>query len=240
MHMPARIHGDATDSRDYAQTRARVHDYFDRTATSTWERLTSDAPVSRVRQTVRAGRDRMREVLLSGLGADLTGRRVLDAGCGTGTMALELARRGAEVVAIDLSENLIETARTRHAHPRITWAVGDMTNPALGRFDGVVGMDSMIYYTADDLALCLGRLAPRVAGPILFTLAPRSPLLMTMWRVGKMFPRKDRSPIMVPQSAARVASALRTARVPGRLKELERITSGFYISTAFRFDGGAK
>ena len=37
----------------YEQTRARIEDYFDRTATKTWERLTSDAPVSRIRETVR-------------------------------------------------------------------------------------------------------------------------------------------------------------------------------------------
>ena len=33
----------------YVQTRTRVETYFDQTATRTWERLTSDAPVSRVR-----------------------------------------------------------------------------------------------------------------------------------------------------------------------------------------------
>jgi len=41
--------------RDYVATRARVEDYFDRSATKVWERLTSDAPVSGVRATVRAG-----------------------------------------------------------------------------------------------------------------------------------------------------------------------------------------
>ena len=49
---------------EYAATRARVEDYFDRTATRVWERLTSDAPVSRIRQTVREGRDKMRAVML--------------------------------------------------------------------------------------------------------------------------------------------------------------------------------
>ena len=56
---------------DYQATRARVEDYFDRSATKVWERLTSDAPVSRIRQTVREGRDRMRAVMLSRLPADL-------------------------------------------------------------------------------------------------------------------------------------------------------------------------
>ena len=77
---------DSIDDRHdhYGATRARVEDYFDRTATRTWERLTSDAPVSRIRQTVREGRDRMRAPMLSRLPADLTGARVLDAGCGAG------------------------------------------------------------------------------------------------------------------------------------------------------------
>ena len=41
------------------------------------------------------------------------GRRVLDAGCGTGALAVEAARRGAEVVAIDLSPTLVDLARER-------------------------------------------------------------------------------------------------------------------------------
>jgi len=68
----------------YESTRNTVETYFDRTATKTWERLTSDAPVSGIRATVRAGRERMRQLLLSKLPADLRGARVLDAGCGTG------------------------------------------------------------------------------------------------------------------------------------------------------------
>ena len=55
----------------YEATRTRVETYFDKTATRTWEQLTSDAPVSGIRATVRAGRDRMRDVLLSQLPLDL-------------------------------------------------------------------------------------------------------------------------------------------------------------------------
>lgn len=62
---------------DYSATRDRVEDYFDRSATKVWERLTSDAPVSRIRQTVREGRDRMRALMLSRLPEDLRGARVL-------------------------------------------------------------------------------------------------------------------------------------------------------------------
>ena len=100
-------------SVNYEQRRGELEHYFDRTAAATWARLTSDAPVGRIRQTVRAGRDSMRATLLDWLPQDLHGRRLLDAGFGTGALAIEAAKRGAEVVAIDLSPTLVELARDR-------------------------------------------------------------------------------------------------------------------------------
>ena len=45
---------------------------------------------------------------------------------------------------------------------------------------------------------------------------------------------------MIPQTTAGVANALRHAQVQGRLSEVERVKSGFYISNALVFEGGAK
>src|SRR5210317_1436626 len=95
----------------YEATRDRVETYFDTTATRTWERLTSDAPVSGIRATVRAGREQMRDLLIAQLPLDLSGVRLLDAGCGTGALAVELAQRGADVVGIDISPRLIDIAQ---------------------------------------------------------------------------------------------------------------------------------
>ena len=50
---------------NYDQTLSRVETYFDKTALKTWERLTSKAPVSRIRQSVRDGRNLMRNKLIS-------------------------------------------------------------------------------------------------------------------------------------------------------------------------------
>ena len=226
---------------NYAVTRDRVEDYFDRSATKTWERLTSDAPVSGIRATVRAGRDRMRNLMLAQLPEDLRGMRVLDAGCGTGAMAVELATRGAQVVAVDISPKLVGIAKERcprELRGNIEFVAGDMLEATFGAFDTVVAMDSLIYYSAADIAGLLGRMAKRVDGKIIFTLPPRTSLLMAMFRAGKLFPRADRSPQMVPHRAAGVASALRDAGVKGRLREIERVKSGFYISTCLTFDGG--
>ena len=112
----------------YHQRRNEIEHYFDRTAAQAWSRLTSDAPVSGIRATVRAGRDRMRQTLLGFLPSDLRGCRLLDAGCGTGALAVEAARRGADVVAIDLSPTLVKLAQERLPATlgpgRITFAVG--------------------------------------------------------------------------------------------------------------------
>lgn len=176
----------------------------------------------------------MRQVLLGSLPADLTGARVLDAGCGTGALAQELARRGARVVAVDIAPALIEIAQARTPrHLDIRYHAGDLADEGLGQFSHVVAMDSLIYYRSVELAHLLGALRARTSGTIAFTLPPRTPLLMAMWRAGKLFPRRDRSPVMVPQSPARVASALAAEGVPGRLREGKRVTSGFYISTAY-------
>src|SRR4029079_5025419 len=41
------------------------------------------------------------------------GMNVLDVACGSGNLAVEAARRGAEVTGLDLAENLVEAARKR-------------------------------------------------------------------------------------------------------------------------------
>ncbi|MHA7826097.1 MAG: magnesium protoporphyrin IX methyltransferase [Roseovarius sp.] len=219
----------------WSRTRDRVETYFDKTATRTWERLTSDAPVSRIRETVRRGRDEMRARMLSRLPDDLRGARVLDAGCGAGQMAAELAARGADVVAVDISPSLVEIAAARLPEGlpgQVRFLAGDMLSDDLGGFDHVLAMDSLIYYDRHDIAAALDTLGRRTSGNIVFTVAPRTPLLMTMWRVGQMFPRADRSPTMIPHAPAALNKALQRAAVPGRLSALGRVTSGFYISQA--------
>ncbi|MEM6311652.1 MAG: magnesium protoporphyrin IX methyltransferase [Pseudomonadota bacterium] len=216
----------------YSQTRARVEDYFDRSATKTWERLTSDAPVSRIRQTVREGRDGMRALMLSCLPEDLSGRRVLDAGCGAGQMTAELAARGAEVVAIDISPSLVDIARKRMPREylsQVEFTSGDMLSSRLGAFDHVIAMDSLIYYTAADIVDALDGLLARTSGSIVFTVAPRTPLLMAMWYAGKLFPRSDRSPTMIPHALTGLHKA---AHAGIDIRSAGRISRGFYISEA--------
>jgi magnesium-protoporphyrin O-methyltransferase len=221
----------------YDSQRDLLRTYFDRTASATWARLTSDAPVSKIRQTVRAGRTRMHGLILGWLPADMTGLRVLDAGCGTGALAVEAARRGAEVVAVDVAASLVDVARERtpvEIADRITWAAGDMLDPGFGTFDHVIAMDSLIHYRGADIVRTLAQISERTRSSIVFTFAPRTPLLTVMHAAGQLMPRSDRSPAIQP--VTRRALATRISRTRGMdawtLGRSERVKSGFYISNA--------
>ena len=222
----------------YSERRSQIETYFDRTAVQAWARLTSDAPVGRVRASVRAGRDRMRATLLSWLPDDLRGLRVLDAGCGTGALAVEAAHRGAEVLAIDLSPTLVDLARERRPAIRhfgsIDFRSGDMLSAELGHFDYVVGMDSVIHYESGDAVGVLAGLAERTRVGLLFTYVPSNPALEVFRAVGKLFPRGDRSPSVVPVAERWLHGRIDAeARLQGwRRGRTERISSGFYTSQA--------
>ena len=222
----------------YVERRQRLETYFDRTASETWAQLTSTAPVSRIRATVRAGRDQMREILTSWLPQDLHGVRILDAGCGTGALAVIAAHRGADVVAVDVAASLVSVAGERApidpAPGTIEFRVGDMLDPAHGRFDHVVAMDSLIHYPRDEIMNALSALAARTASSIVFTFAPKTPLLTLMHTVGLLFPRADRAPAIEPVSEAFLRKAVATdPRMAGwKIGRTTRVVSGFYTSQA--------
>lgn len=231
------------NSTGYLQRREQIETYFDRTAAKAWERLTSNAPVGRIRATVRAGRDQMRATLLSWLPQDMRGLRLLDAGSGTGALAMEAASRGAEVLAIDLSPTLVKLAAERYEAQgrsgpgRIDFRSGDMLSDELGHFDHVVAMDSLIHYDVPHMVEAMQRLAARTRGSILFTFAPRTPALALMHGVGRLFPRSDRSPSLTPVSEPVLRQGLIQGLGPQGWQEgrTQRIKSGFYTSQAWEW-----
>lgn len=61
---------------------------------------------------------------------DVSGRRVLDAGCGSGYYSAELVKRGATVVAVDGSARMVEIGRQRVGDDApVTWHVADLNEP---------------------------------------------------------------------------------------------------------------
>ena len=92
-------------------------------------------------------------------------RRVLDAGCGTGRVAIELARRGVEVVGVDLDAEMLAVARDKA--PELDWRHGDLAGVDLGDvapFDVVVAAGNvMIFVEAGTEDAVVGNLARHLA-----------------------------------------------------------------------------
>jgi SAM-dependent methyltransferase len=88
---------------------------------------------------------------------------LLDAGCGTGRVAIELVRRGHDVVGADLDPDMIAVARRKAPH--LTWVVADLAALDLGRRFGVVMMagNVLLFSRPQDRAAIVANLARHVA-----------------------------------------------------------------------------
>ncbi|MCA9736227.1 MAG: magnesium protoporphyrin IX methyltransferase [Gemmatimonadota bacterium] len=237
--------GPALSAAVWSERRESVARHFDARA-ATWERLTFGGPVGWIRRSVQEGRTRMRVTLLDGLPQDLSGCSVLDAGCGAGLMAMDLAERGARVVAVDVSSALLrigaEQWDARGRPGRLEFRHGDLLDLGEERFDIVVAMDSLIHYPAAAMLDAVRRLADHTTAEIRFTFAPRTPFLGVMHSVGKLFPRPSRAPGVHPQAARGVRDRLRHALPDWDVDTVGEVRSGFYVSAAARMvrAGGAR
>jgi SAM-dependent methyltransferase len=112
--------------------------------------------------------------------ASYSPRSILDAGCGTGRIAIELARRGFEVVGVDLDADMI--ARARAKAPQMTWIVDDLARMRLGRQFELIAMPGnvMLFCAPADRGLIVANLAGSISpGGLLiagFTIEPDYPL----------------------------------------------------------------
>ena len=98
------------------------------------------------------------------LGLEPRPATVLDAGCGTGRVAIELARHGIDVVGVDVDGSMLATARK--SAPAIDWQEHDLTTLDLGRaFDAVVLAGNVPLFTPSGteaalVAHCARHVAP--------------------------------------------------------------------------------
>lgn len=76
--------------------------------------------------------------------------RVLDAGCGTGTLAMMLAGAGHRVSGIDLSAAMLDVARAKDPEHRVEWREADVTAFDLGseRFDVITCVGDTLNHLA--------------------------------------------------------------------------------------------
>jgi magnesium-protoporphyrin O-methyltransferase len=95
-------------------------------------------------------------------------------------------------------------------------------------------MDSLIHYRAPDMAKVIAAFAERTTRGVIFTFAPRTPMLSVMHAAGRLFPRGDRAPAIEPVGAKSIARRLMADPdlANWALGRSTAISSGFYKSHA--------
>jgi SAM-dependent methyltransferase len=106
--------------------------------------------------------------------APFAGERWLDVGTGTGEVALRVARAGADVTAIDISESLLDIARTKSGAGDVHWELGDAQSLrfADAGFDGVTSCFAVIFAPMPEAA----------AGELARVCRSGGRLVLTAWR----------------------------------------------------------
>lgn len=108
--------------------------------------------------------------------------RVLDAGCGTGRLAIELARRGYVVVGVDSDASMLAVAQRRA--PDLTWRLQDLVDmDEHSSYDVVVAAGNVMVYLAEGTG-------PAAVAAMAKSLRPGG-LLVTGWRTERA-PDDDR------------------------------------------------
>jgi magnesium-protoporphyrin O-methyltransferase len=142
------------------------------------------------------------------------------------------AAKGDTAKARQRADELLGSSAER---ARIEFDSGDMSDARLGEFDHVVAMDSLIHYRTPDAVAVLRALAPRVRRSMVVTFAPATPALRAMHAVGKLFPRGDRAPsiVPVPEMSLRREIAAQLGPDTWSVERTHTVRSGFYTSQAF-------
>ncbi|MGF6885653.1 SAM-dependent methyltransferase [Nocardia sp. GAS34] len=147
------------------------------------------------------------------LADELDAETVLDIGCGTGTLAVLLARAGRTVVAIDPAEASLEVAKAKDAPPGITWLHGDATDvPATGADLAVMsGNVAQVFVTDHEWSNALNAIgrALRPGGHLVFETrrperrawedwARTGPVVRDVLGVGRVEQRLDGTAVRLP------------------------------------------
>ncbi len=145
--------------------------------------FTPDRYDRRWEELAAAGADVHGEASLVAALVDPEAGPVLDAGCGTGRVAIELARRGYTTVGVDVDPALLDRARAKA--PDLAWHLGDLADlpptTAPGPFAAAVLAGNVMIFVARGtepavLANVAARLAPGALLVAGFQLTGRLPL----------------------------------------------------------------
>ncbi|XP_057745914.1 magnesium protoporphyrin IX methyltransferase, chloroplastic [Arachis stenosperma] len=220
-----------------------VREYFNNTGFQRWKKIYGDTEdVNRVQLDIRLGHSKTVESTLMMLKDEgsLEGVTVCDAGCGTGSLAIPLAKEGAIVSASDISAAMVAEAE-KQAKEQLG-SSEDSVSPAAampkfvvkdlesldGKYDTVVCLDVLIHYPQNKADGMIAHLASLASNRLILSFAPKTFYYDLLKRIGELFPGPSKATRAYLHSEADVERALQ--KVGWKIRKRGLITTQFYFA----------
>jgi magnesium-protoporphyrin O-methyltransferase len=223
-------------SASNSQVGSRVRKYFETSGFSRWTAIYGAGEIPPIWKVIRDGHQRALDHVVGWVKADDL-HTALDAGCGTGNLAVSLADHGYEVDAFDISAPMIHFARyinagrTKGIAPR--FMVGDIAalEAQNRQYDLVCCLDVLFHYPYDEVSEMLRRLSALCTTKFVGSFALRTPLNDFWMKVGERFHSKNRMTRLYMFSYDEVEQIL--YRAGFKITRTKRIKFFFYDSFVF-------
>jgi len=226
------------DSDKSVNDKAVVEKYFNGEGFERWNKIYGEtADINPVQKDIRVGHAQTVDKILAWLDASVVaGKKVCDAGCGTGNLSIPLASRGALVSGSDISNAMVMEA-ARRAELALPKAPALQEMPRFdtcdleklqGDFDCVCCVDVLIHYPPEKLTAMVGHLASLSKDRVVLSFAPKTWYYTLLKRVGELFPGKSKTTRAYLHEEEVVEEALRKAGF--EVVRREMTATSFYFS----------
>lgn len=211
-----------------------VKEYFNGEGFNRWSKIYGETDdVNPVQKDIRVGHAQTVEKILGWLDSSaIAGKSVCDAGCGTGSLSIPLASRGAIVNGSDISSAMVAEAEARAKATLSSSQVPKFQTRDLealeGEFDCVCCVDVLIHYPPERLEAMVGRLARLSKERLVLSFAPKTWYYVALKRLGELFPGKSKTTRAYLHEEEVVEAALEKAGF--QVTRREMTATNFYFS----------
>jgi len=227
----------AESGREAEDDKKVVTEYFNGEGFNRWSRIYSESgDVNPVQKDIRVGHAQTVDKILTWLDSNsIQGKTVCDAGCGTGSLSIPLASRGAKVSGSDISSAMVGEAEQR-AKESLT----DQQMPVFktsdlealdGEYDCVCCVDVLIHYPPEKMEGMVRNLARLSKDRVILSFAPKTWYYTLLKRIGELFPGKSKTTRAYLHEEELVEQAFRAAGFSVTRKEMT--ATNFYFSRLF-------
>ncbi|XP_021286199.1 magnesium protoporphyrin IX methyltransferase, chloroplastic [Herrania umbratica] len=218
-----------------------VKSYFNNSGFQRWKKIYGETDdVNKVQLDIRLGHSKTVENVIKMLTDEgsLKGVTVCDAGCGTGCLAIPLAKEGAVVSASDISSAMVAEAENQ-AKEQLVVGNGDIA-PVMpkfevkdlesldGKYDTVVCLDVLIHYPQSKADGMIAHLASLADKRLILSFAPKTFYYDLLKRIGELFPGPSKATRAYLHAEADVERALN--KVGWKIRKRGLITTQFYFA----------